>query len=73
MICHQCKGELIKTITDLPFKVSTKTIVIIKNLPVLQCRNCQEYVIEDKVMEKIDRIIENTDNSAELEVLKYAS
>lgn len=72
MICHNCGGNLEKLITNLPFKVSCECIVIIKRLPVLQCQNCNEYVIEDAVMEKVDSILDNIDATAELEVLSYA-
>ena len=72
MLCHNCGGELEKIITDLPFKVRTDSIVILRNLPVLQCQNCNEYLIEDAVMERVDSILEKVDKTAELEVLNYA-
>ena len=73
MICHNCGGKLEKIITDLPFKVRYNSIVIIKKLPVLQCQNCQEYLIEDPIMEKIDNILDKVDETAELEILSYAA
>ncbi|MGO9567088.1 MAG: YgiT-type zinc finger protein [Desulfomonilaceae bacterium] len=42
MKCHVCGSSLKLLITDLPFKVSETTIVILKGLPVLQCDNCSE-------------------------------
>ncbi len=72
MICHKCGGELEKIVTDLPFKINVNSIIIIKKLPVLQCRNCDEYLIEDPVMEKVDNILRKTDRTSELEVLSYA-
>jgi len=72
MICHNCGGSLEKLITNLPFKVSYDCIVIIKGLPVLQCQNCNEYVIEDAVLERVDSILNKIDKTAELEVLSYA-
>ena len=72
MICHNCGSSLENLITSLPFKLSNDCIVIIKGLPVLQCRNCSEYVIEDQVMEKIDIILGKIDTTAELEILSYA-
>lgn len=72
MICCNCGGELEKIITDLPFKVRDDSIVIIKKLPTLQCQNCNEYLIEDPVMEKVDRILDKIDKTAELEILSYA-
>jgi len=72
MICHNCGGRLDKRITNLPFKISDNSIVIIKELPVLQCVNCNEYLIEDAVMEKVDAILNKIDRTTELEVLSYA-
>ncbi len=71
MNCHNCGGRLEKVITDLPFKISD-SIIIIKKLPVLQCQNCNEYLIEDIVMEKVDGILDKVDKTAELEILSYA-
>jgi len=72
MICHNCGAKLEKVNTNLPFKVNQDCIVIIKDLPVLQCQNCSEYLIEDAVMEKVESILSNIDKTAELEVLSYA-
>jgi YgiT-type zinc finger domain-containing protein len=72
MICHICGGKLEKIVTDLPFKINDDSIVIVKRLPVLQCVNCSEYVIEDQVMQKVDSILNRIDATAELEVLNYA-
>ena len=73
MKCRVCGGSQHSSITDLPFKVSETTIVILKDTPVLQCSNCSEYSIEDAVMEKVDRILESADHTAELEVIRFAA
>ena len=72
MICHNCGGSLENLITSLPFKLGDACVVIIKGLPVLQCRNFNEYVIEDEVLEKVDIILNKIDTTTELEVLSYA-
>lgn len=72
MICHNCGTKLEKLTTNLPFKVNQDCIVIVKDLPVLQCLNCSQYLIEDVVMEKVDSILNKIDKTAELEVLSYA-
>jgi len=72
MTCHNCGGKLEKVITDLPFKVRSDSIVVIRNLPVLQCCNCSQYLIEDPVVARVDSILEKIDKTAELEVLSYA-
>jgi YgiT-type zinc finger domain-containing protein len=73
MICHNCGGELESLITNLPFTVDHNSIVIIKGLPVLQCRNGGEYLIDDAVMEKVDSILTRIDKTTVLEVLSYAA
>ncbi|MGE5239317.1 MAG: YgiT-type zinc finger protein [Chloroflexota bacterium] len=62
-----------QVVTDLPFKLSETRIVILKELPVLQCEACREYLIEDPVMARIDTLLKGTDSTAELEVLRYAA
>jgi YgiT-type zinc finger domain-containing protein len=71
MICHICGGKLEKIITDLPFKVKNDSIIIVKELPVLQCQNCNEYLLEDPVMEKVELILNNIDKTVELEIISY--
>ncbi len=73
MICHACGGKLKKTITDLPFKLKQGSIIIIKHLPVLQCGNCSEYLIEDAVMENVDKLLNKVDTAVEVEILNYAA
>jgi YgiT-type zinc finger domain-containing protein len=71
--CHVCGSTLVPIVTDLPFKLSETTIVIVKALPVLQCEGCSEYALEDQVMERVDAILERADPSVELEIIRYAA
>jgi YgiT-type zinc finger domain-containing protein len=73
MKCTICGGILQAITTDLPFKVSDTTIVILKQLPVLQCRSCSEYLLEDNVVARVDEILSEADSAAELEVVRYAA
>jgi YgiT-type zinc finger domain-containing protein len=73
MKCQMCGSNLESLITDLPFKVSERGIVILKELPVLQCDNCSQFLLEDKVMNRVDEILQNVDNSAELEIIRFAA
>ncbi|MBN1932689.1 MAG: YgiT-type zinc finger protein [Desulfobacterales bacterium] len=73
MKCHVCGSNMEPTITSLPFKVNKTTIVIMKELPVYQCEGCSEYLIDDTVLEYIEKIIQNVDSAAELEIIKYAA
>lgn len=60
-------------VTDVPFKLSETTIVIVKALPILQCDGCTEYALEDQVMQRVDAILERVNASAELAILRYAA
>jgi YgiT-type zinc finger domain-containing protein len=73
MKCHTCGGRLEPVTTDLPFKLSKHAIVVIRDLPVLQCETCREYVLEDPVMVEVDRILARVAEGAELEVVRFAA
>jgi YgiT-type zinc finger domain-containing protein len=73
MKCRMCGTPMNSIITDLPFKTTDTTIIIIKELPVLQCANCPEYLLEDAVMERVDQILAGINASAELEIVRFAA
>ncbi len=73
MKCTVCGALMNAVNTDLPFKLSEDRIVILKQLPVLQCEACREYLIEDAVMARIDTLLARSDGGAELEVIRYAA
>jgi YgiT-type zinc finger domain-containing protein len=73
MKCAVCGAELRSTTTDLPFKVSGTTIVILKGLPVVQCARCPEYLIEDEVLRRVDEILARVEGVTELEIIRYAA
>jgi len=60
-------------VTSLPFKLSEEQIVILKQIPVLQCGSCQEYLLEDPVMVRVDAMLSKVDGGAELEIIRYAA
>ena len=71
--CTVCGAQLRATKTDLPFKVREGAIVVLKDLPVLQCENCGEYLLQDAVLAKVDEILAQVHSGAELEVIGYAA
>jgi YgiT-type zinc finger domain-containing protein len=73
MKCHVCGSALEQVVTDLPFKLNQRTIVVVRDLPVLQCQNCTDYLLEDGVMARVETILDRVDDAAELEVVKYAA
>ncbi len=73
MRCHCCGGTMREARSDMPFKLAPTRIVIIKDLPVLQCGECGEHAFTDAVMAKIEEALAKVDASAELEIVKFAA
>ncbi len=73
MKCHACGSTMKSMITDLPFKLTEVSIVVLKNVPVLQCDGCREYLLDDPVLERVEKSLENADVAAEIEVFRYAA
>jgi YgiT-type zinc finger domain-containing protein len=73
MKCRVCGAPMRAVTTDLPFKLSDRSIVVIKGLPVLLCENCTEYALEDRVMAAVEQILNSADDASELRVVKYAA
>ena len=73
MKCHACGGHMTATVSDMPFKLDRTRIVIIKDLPVLQCGECGEHAFTDDVMQKIEAALDKVDQKAELEIVRYAA
>jgi len=73
MKCRVCGAFMQADVTDLPFKLSHRSIVIVKGLPVLLCQNCTEYALEDRVMAIVDHLLASADDASELHVVKYAA
>lgn len=73
MRCHTCGGLMQEQRSDMPFKLDRTRIVIIKDLPVLQCGECGEHAFTDAVMEKIETALKHVNQSAELEIVHVAA
>lgn len=73
MSCRICAGSMESRVTDLPFKIGDFSIVILKALPVLQCRQCGDTELEHQTMLRVDELLSGIDKFAELEVIRYAA
>ena len=72
MRCRICGGKLESRVTDLPFKIGD-SILILRSLPVLQCRQCGDTELEQVTMARVDELLAAVDGAAELEVIRYAA
>jgi hypothetical protein len=58
------------TTIDLPIKVSDRTFVILKHLPVAQRDGCGEYLMADAVFAKVEKLVlRPTGRAVELEII----
>lgn len=73
MNCTVCGAQMHERTTNLPFKTSDRTTLIVRGLPIVECDNCGEYLIEDPVMMRVDQIIATIGAEAELEIVRYAA
>lgn len=73
MKCRVCGSKLRETTTELPFKLSERTIVIVKSLPVSQCERCAEYLMGDAVFASVEEMLSKIDQSAEREIIPFAA
>ena len=73
MKCRVCGSLMEARLTDLPFKTGESTIVIVKELPVIRCLQCNEYAISDPVMTRVEEILASVNRGAELEIVRYAA
>ena len=73
MRCRICGGLLESRVTDLPFKIGDSSIVILRSLPVIQCRQCGDTELEQATMSRVDQLLAAVGVSAELNVIRYAA
>ena len=73
MKCHVCGSKMKSIFTNLPFKVDEGVIVIFKEIPVLQCESCSEYLLKDYVLKRVEEMLKKVDPAAELEIIRYAA
>jgi YgiT-type zinc finger domain-containing protein len=71
--CTTCGSDLEERVTDLPFKLGDRSIVIVKAVPVLQCPCGNAYLLRHAVMAAVDRLLDGAEKDAELSILRYAA
>ena len=73
MKCRVCGSTMRAVVTQVPFKLRETCIVVVKDLPVIQCSNCSEYLLEDPIMARVDQILSAVEPAAEFEVVRFAA
>lgn len=57
--CYYCEKET-KEVKEVYKQKSEEKTIIIKNTPMIYCNNCNEYFIDAKVSNNLDKIVEIT-------------
>lgn len=73
MKCRVCGGLQESRVTDLPFKISDTSIVVLRAVPALQCRQCGDIELEHEPMVRVEEMLAGVDKSSELEVIRFAA
>jgi pimeloyl-ACP methyl ester carboxylesterase len=73
MTCAVCGAPWQFVHRDLPCQVSEQPIVILQQLPVWPGANGAQYLLEDRVLRRMDEIRAGVDQSAELEIMRFAA
>ena len=70
-MCVFCKGDLKESRTIHTVNIND-CIIIIKNVPCMECSQCGEIYFNDDVLEKIESIIDQVKNVlSEITVIDY--
>ncbi len=59
MRCFECRGEVIQTFGPVRMTKKDGSLVIFKDIPLNQCRQCGEQYIPGKWAEKIGEMMRN--------------
>lgn len=73
MTCFFCKDNMIET-TTTHFVDLKNCIVIVKNVPCLECPQCGEVIYTDDVAERLDNIVKSVSAfMTEIAVIEYST
>lgn len=54
MKCHICSGTMMQTKTDLPFKLTNRKTIVLNQVAVFQCVNCNQFLYENAIREQAE-------------------
>ena len=73
MTCFFCKGSMVESTTIHTVELKN-CIVVIKNVPCLQCDQCGEVVINGEVAQRIEQIVAGFEKAlTEIAVVNYSA
>jgi YgiT-type zinc finger domain-containing protein len=73
MKCHVCGNPMTRVVADLPFRIDLSVMIILRDLPLLECGECSAYALEETVMERVHEIVWGLASPAHLDVIRYVA
>lgn len=73
MKCHACGNQMRAVVSDFPFRVNRSVMIILRDLPLLECSECGAYALEETVMERVHEIVEKLRSPSHLDAVLYAA
>ncbi len=58
MLCPLCKGNMEKSVANLPYRLSERNLVVLVNVPALVCEQCGDEYIEIDVVRNVEKVLE---------------
>ena len=58
MLCPLCKGNMEKNVTNIPYRLSEKKLVVMLDVPALVCAQCGDEYIEIDVVRKVEKVLD---------------
>lgn len=71
MNCHVCGTSMTRIVSDLPFRVNRSVMIILRDLPLMQCIECGAYAFEERVMERVHEMVERLQSPSHLDAVLY--
>jgi len=53
--------------------VNRSVMIILRDLPLMECSDCGAYAFEERVMERVHEIVERLRSPAHLDAVRYAA
>lgn len=73
MKCHVCGTSMTPVISDLPFRVNWSVMIILRDLPLMQCTECNANAPEETVMKRVHEIVEKLRSPSHLDTVLYGA
>lgn len=72
-MCYKCSGEFQPSITTHFLNIQG-CIIVVKNVPCLECSQCGEILYTDEVAKRLDEIVKSVSSlMTEIAVVEYTS